>query len=182
MLNKPNTNALGLLPASIEQKAIIQNLARFYCYDLSRTMQSESGWEFPEDGLYDNFDEYLRLDKYWQEPGCHPFIVRIQRELAGFVLVDKKTTVENTEWNMSQFYIVARFQRQGFGKKIAIETFNKFLGGWEVRQIPKNKPAIAFWRAVVKDYTQGNYIEKTTLVVKPRPHEMNVLTFNNNKK
>ena len=42
---------------------------------------------------------------------------------------------------------------------MAGQVFDMFSGNWEVAQMERNTPAIAFWRSVVVEYTKGNYEE-----------------------
>ena len=48
---------------------------------------------------------------------------------------------------------------QGIGEAMARQTFDTFRGFWQVMQIAENEPAIAFWRAVIGEYTGGRYRE-----------------------
>ncbi len=170
---------ITLLPAPVEYKPVIENLARFYVYDLSRYSDNEPDWEFPEDGLYAADDVYFNFASFWCEPGSYPFIIRVQDELTGFVLVNKKGSMPDVDWYMSQFYVVARFQGKGVGREIARRIFDQFPGVWEVSQLPNNKPSIAFWRAVINEYTQGTYTEVRKTLPNPKPHEAIIQTFKN---
>lgn len=45
---------LKILPASIKDYPVIQNMARFYLYDMSKFCHHDaSDWAIPEDGLYE---------------------------------------------------------------------------------------------------------------------------------
>ena len=46
-----NSNSPVLIPALQIHRQIIQNMARFYVYDMSRHCGEERGWELPENGL-----------------------------------------------------------------------------------------------------------------------------------
>jgi len=41
---------------SVKDEKIIQNLGRFYVYDLSRYCRFLEGWQTPSNGLYERFD------------------------------------------------------------------------------------------------------------------------------
>jgi len=47
---------IKLVPASLSDYPVIQNMARFYVYDMSEYMGNEKGWEMPENGLYECID------------------------------------------------------------------------------------------------------------------------------
>jgi len=150
-----NTKHFKLIPATLADYPIIQNMARFYTYDLSEYMGFEEGWEMPENGLYECFD----FKKYWQDETALPFLIRYQNELAGFVIIDKKGSDLEVDFNMAQFFILRKFQHKGVGKYIATECFKKFRGTWEVMVMPVNDGAYQFWKSVIGDYTNNTFTE-----------------------
>ncbi len=168
---------IELIPASIKEKPVIKNLARFYVYELSRYDANQSRSKIPEDGLYEAYDKYFSFDSYWDKLGYHPFIIRVQDELAGFVLVNKNVSESDVDWHIAEFFIIAKFQGQGIGRQIAIKIFNQFSGTWEVMQMLLNKPAITFWKTVISDYTRGQYLEFRKTISEPEVHDMIVLKF-----
>lgn len=172
-----------LIAATVESKPVIINLARFYAYELSKYCGDNApGSEFPEDGLYVAHEVYFNFDSYWKKPGYFPFIVRVNNELAGFVLVDKKGSTPDVDWYMAEFFIVAKFQGMGVGRNIATQIFDKFPGVWEVMQMPENIPAIKFWEVVVGDYTKQHYDVCLKMIPDPEPHDMMVLKFQSSAK
>lgn len=46
------------------------------------------------------------------------------------------------------------------GKTIAKQIFDQYRGRWRVQQKERNYPAQAFWRSVIKEYTNNTYIER----------------------
>lgn len=160
--------------AELDMMPVIQNMARFYAYDLSKScgFYDLFDWSFPENGLY----EALDLSDYWK-PDHFAFLIRIDGELAGFALIDKIGTTPDVDWNMAQFFIVGKYQGKGIGHQVAIEIFSQFRGIWEVMQMPDNTPAIAFWKKVVSDFTNNKFSEERKVVQEPKPHENIVLKF-----
>lgn len=147
-----------LVPATINDYSVIQNMARFYAYDISRYCgQSYEGWEFPETGLYECTD-FLH---YFNKPDNHVFFIKVNEELAGFAIVDTFPKLPEVAFNMGQFYIVAKYQRSGIGKQAAKLLFDQFPGEWSVGVIPENTRALHFWRQVIEEYTHGNFTEIT---------------------
>lgn len=173
-VNKPFK--VQLIKASADAYPIVQNLARFYCYDISRTCGFIEDWDwvFPENGLYEGLD----VKSYFEDKDRAAFLVKIADELAGFVLIHKKGINPNTEWNMGQFFIVAKFQGKGVGKQAAHLAWQQFPGLWEVTVIPENTPALAFWRKTINDFTNGHYSEEIKSV-SPNTHQPNrhILSF-----
>jgi predicted acetyltransferase len=60
---------------------------------------------------------------------------------------------------MGEFFIARQHRRQGFGNSVATTLFDRFAGAWEVREMPMNTPAQAFWRKIIADYTVGAFTE-----------------------
>lgn len=160
--------------AELDMMPVIQNMARFYAYDLSKScgFYDLFDWSFPANGLYEAID----LSDYWK-PDHFPFYIKVDGELAGFALIDKKGTTPEVDWNMGQFFIVGKYQGKGIGHQVAIEIFSQFRGIWEVMQMPDNVPAIAFWKKVIADFTNNKFSEERKTVQEPKPHENIVLKF-----
>ena len=171
---------IQVLEASAADFPVVQNLVRFYVYDMSETM----GWACPESGLYGGCDD---LPEYWWTgstpeslariqarlqivipfnlhferwpPGCqgHPFLIRVAGELAGFAMVKQMAPSQVVDFDMGEFFVVRKFRRAGVGKQVAWQLFDRFPGQWEVRQLVDHLPAQTFWRAIIADYTDGHY-------------------------
>jgi predicted acetyltransferase len=167
-----------LVQATVADHATIQNMARFYVYDMSRHCGEESGWELPENGLYECFD----LGRYFHEKDRFAFLIRVHEELAGFALVNKVGTSSEVDWNIGEFFILAKFQRKGIAKTMAFQIFDRFDGVWEVAQMPKNLPAIRFWKKVVNEYSVGQFKESLQVIQESKPHPMIVLRFMSKKR
>lgn len=135
--------------APIEQKSVLRNLLELYIYDFT-----EFGpYDVDEHGLYG----YNHLDCYWNEEGRHPFIVKVDGKIAGFVLVEHK--VEDNYYYMSEFFIMKRYRGKNIGKEVAFQIFNLFPGVWEIAEMKTNIPAQVFWRKIINQYTTGNFEE-----------------------
>jgi predicted acetyltransferase len=147
---------IEIIPATIKDYPIIQNMARFYVYDLARYCgKSSEGWAIGEDGLYECFD----FKRYFEESDRKAFLVKARDELAGFILIDKEVKALSSDWNMGEFFILGRFQGEGVGSFVAREIWQMYPGIWEVSVIPENTPSLNFWRKVI-----GNYEEKIITV------------------
>lgn len=146
-----------LVAATISDYRVIQNMARFYVYDLSRECGFISKeWALPADGLYESFD----LKSYFEEQDKKAFLIKVDDELAGFVLLDKDTILPHTKWNMGEFFILAKFQGKGIGRQVAYQIWNKYPDIWEVRVIPENSRGLSFWRKAILNFTDNNYLEE----------------------
>ncbi len=169
----------NLIPATLEDYPVIQNMARFYVYDRTPSM----GWECPETGLFECID----FKHYFESPDERAFLIKVDNELAGFVLLDKMQLIEEVDkvdWNMGEFFILAKFQRQHFGTQIAKQIFYKFPGKWSVAVMPENAKAVKFWRKIIQDITADEFTEafkteeELTTAENPDPYAMIVFNFN----
>ena len=161
--------ALEILEARENDIPVIQNLARFYVYDMSEYM----GWRCPENGLFG-----CRDDDFWGSKRNHFFVVRVDNELAGFAVIEELDEDESADYDVAEFFILRKFRRRGIGSNVAQTLFDKFRGSWQVRQLPDNLPAPIFWRKVISEYTSGNYEESLEFLEK-YGFEMVIQRFNN---
>lgn len=165
---------IALVKATKEDKNTIQNLGRFYVYEMSRYCGFLPTWETPSNGLFECID----LSSYCEKSDRHAFLVKVNDELAGFVLINKVGSSPDVDWNVGEFFIVSKFQGKGVGSYVAEQIFNQFPGTWETTQIPENKAAIDFWKKVVNKYSNGKFEKTLKIIPKPKPRPMVVLKFN----
>lgn len=146
-----------LVAATTGDYQVIQNMARFYVYDLSRECGFISKeWALPSDGLYECFD----FKSYFEDPTKKAFLIKVDDELAGFVLLDKYVTLPNAKWNMGEFFVLAKFQGKGISSQIAYQIWNQHQGIWELRVIPENSRGLSFWHKTIINFTGNNYLEE----------------------
>ncbi|MDR6723617.1 putative acetyltransferase [Paenibacillus amylolyticus] len=149
---------LEVLQVPYEDKSLLSNLIQFYRYDSSEFDQNE----LTNHGVY----LYKYLDHQWTDEYRKPFYIKVDGELAGFVLVLKDIPKDYVKVStavqtniISDFFIMRKFRNKGYGQQTANFIFNTFRGAWEVRQTPQNKPANLFWKKVINDFTEGDYEE-----------------------
>jgi predicted acetyltransferase len=140
-------------PAELGEKAVLRNLLELYLYDFSEF----DGGEVGPDGLYG----HDTLDLYWTEAGRHPFLIRVDGQLAGFVLVNRHyyLPTQPDAHAIGEFFVMRKYRRSGVGEKVAVQIFQLFPGKWEVAQLADNLPAHLFWRKVIGRFTQDQYEE-----------------------
>lgn len=195
---------IQILDATEQDFPIVQNLVRFYVYDMSETM----GWPCPENGLYGGCDD---LPEYWWTSSTpeelesitqkltitipynmhfdrwpagyqgHPFMVRVDDELAGFAMIKQMGANDEADYDMGEFFIVRKFRRKGVGRTVAYYLFNRFPGIWQVRQMIAHKPAQAFWRQIITDYS-GNQVQESIQHIKKYDLDMIVQQFSSPRK
>ena len=161
-----------VIEASQQDQSVIQNLGRHYVYEMSRFCGHRPGWEVPSDGLYECRD----LSSYWKIPGM-AFFIKVDDELAGFALINKGGSDPHVEWDLGEFFVMAKFQGRGVGKSAAEQIFDRFPGVWEVRQMPENHSACVFWERVIRHYTRGQFSCEEKIIPSADPDPMVVLQF-----
>lgn len=129
---------LELIPASQDQQPVLANLPELYAHDFSEFHHLELG----ENGRFG----YSSLPLYWSDPGRHPFLIRIDGNLAGLALVKK---VNGQLWDMAEFFVVRGCRRHGIGTQAAHEVWTRFPGAWQVRVMEGNVPAQLFWARAI---------------------------------
>jgi hypothetical protein len=101
--------SLSVQPASSEERALLENLTQFYYYDFSEVLEMH----VDEDGRFANVD----LSPYWVDEWRHPFLLRVDKRVAGFALISarSKITGKSGVFDMTEFFVLRRFRRHGMG-------------------------------------------------------------------
>ena len=101
------------------------------------------------------------MARWFADDSSHPLIILKDERPAGFALVSRppRNQREEIDFCMAEFFISPRSRRRGIGRDAACLIFNRFAGTWEVMEFLYNKPAVAFWRAIVSEYTQSKFRE-----------------------
>ena len=160
---------IEIISAVHQDLKIIQNLSLFYYYEMSKYTK----WNLNHEGLFQAID----LSRYGNEQDRHLFLIKVNKELAGFALVNKVGSLPSVDWTLAEFFILGKFQGQNVGRTVAFKLFKRYPGIWEVRQFPENSPAIHFWNKVVDQFTKGAFTREESIIEDPYPHVMIILRF-----
>ena len=135
-----------IVPAAPEHATILANLLELYVHDFSEFLKVKIG----ADGRFG----YESLPLYWSEPGRLAFLVRVDGNLAGLVLVKRGSELSGDEsaWDMAEFFVLRAYRRRGIGTQIAHEVWRRFPGIWEVRVMLANVSAEHFWAHAISEY------------------------------
>jgi predicted acetyltransferase len=136
-----------VIRAAPEQQPILAHLLELYAHDFSEIADLEIG----ADGRFG----YEQLPLYWQEPQRHPFLIKVNGKLAGFVFVHQGSLIsgEKEIWDVAEFFVVRGYRRHGIGMKAAQQVWKMFSGQWEVRVMERNVAAKEFWERAVSEFT-----------------------------
>lgn len=145
--------SIEIQPATVADKLILRHLFQLYLYDFSEFDDAE----LDAHGLYD----YPRIDHYWTEDSRHPYLIRVDDQLAGFALVREldESEADMPTYSIAEFFILRKYRGRGIGKAVAFWLFDRFHGPWYVGQYVTNKPSHIFWRKVIGEYTDGQFEE-----------------------
>lgn len=144
----------NLVKVEEKDKDIIYNLMQLYIHDLSLYEDETTNFKLLDNGLYE-MSKYIGL--YWKEESRHPYILKCNNELAGFVLYRYN---ENNMNEIAEFFVINKYRRAGAGTFMANSIFEKYKGKWEVRTLLKNERAQNFWRNVINKNTNGKFTEQ----------------------
>lgn len=140
--------------ASIEHYPMIQNMARFYLYDMTKECgRIADSWHIPSDGLYECID----LLRYFNEASRRPYFIKVYDKIAGFIMIDQVTSTPSSKWNMGEFFVLGQYQGTGIGRIVAQQVWAMCPGLWEVSVIPENQPAHDFWEKIISEYTHNDF-------------------------
>ena len=144
---------MDLVPATRDDKAVLLALNELYTYDFSELL----GLDVGEDGRFGG----ARLDRHFEDPRCHPFLIRVDGKLAGFALHEGRSRLTRDEGvnDVAEFFVLRKYRKHAVGTRAACALFDRFPGPWEVRQVRANAGATAFWRKVIERYTGGAFEE-----------------------
>ena len=141
-----------VVEASAEEAFIFNNLGELYVHDFSQIVPSELN-------AAGRFDHYFLRDCWGRQSDS--VRIRVADRLAGFAIVGRgsRLTGDPVVHDLSEFFIVRRYRRQGMGTLAAAALFGLRRGTWEVRELAGNAAAQAFWRSAIGVYTSGHFDE-----------------------
>lgn len=138
---------IKLVRINLQDQPLLENLLEFYVYEFSAYL---SYVRLGDQGRY-VFD----ATHFVSDERFYSFLIRVDGEIAGFAIVEDRKDYRS----IKEFFVMRKFTRSGVGKKVAFDLFSMFEGKWEVHQVEKNYPAQAFWRSVIKEFTNNEYRE-----------------------
>lgn len=137
---------------TLAHKETLRNVMALYLYEFSQY----GGEDVDEDGRF----PYRYFDLYWTEAGRFPYLIQVNDQIAGLVLVRTLDDGDDPLFHLAEFFVMAKYRRQGVGREAAFRLFDRYQGRWEVQQEAANLPAQTFWRAIIGAYTDGRYHEE----------------------
>lgn len=150
------TSRVTLHHADQGDKEVLRNLLSLYLHDLSEFLDTI---EVNETGRF----EFDVLDMYFESPIFHPILLRVDGQLAGFILLTEAPYVKpGCDYCIQEFFIVKTYRGQGVGTQAVGELYRIFPGTYFLVVLEKNQVALHFWRTVHARY-RLSYEEGMTL-------------------
>ena len=146
---------VNIKKASRKRLPVFERMMQLYLYDFSEI----EGFDVDREGLFRPGPS--RLESYWTDPDRFPFLIYANSKIAGFVLVNDYTCLEENAGakSIAEFFVMRKYRRRGIGKAAAFLVFDRFPGKWEVRQIRSNLDGYHFWKRVIAEYTENRFTE-----------------------
>ena len=147
---------VDLISAEPAHRPVLSDLLHLY----AREFNEFHPVQFGTDGWF----VYRDLPKYWQEAGKHPFLIKIDGTIAGFVLVQQTRAIsgDHPVWEIAEFFVLTEFRRRGAGMDAAHQVWNRFPGMWQVRVLQANDAGFHFWDQAILRFT-GNPAQPSAL-------------------
>ena len=139
-------------PATPEDASVLSDLLELYQFELRTIFALARG----PDGCFG----YARLPPYWSEPETHfPFLIRVGERVAGFALATRGSPASDDPivLDVAEFFVRTTERRAGVARRAASLLWDRLPGRWTVRVAEANATGLAFWSAVVRDYTRGTF-------------------------
>lgn len=129
-----------------EERMILEKMLQLYLHDISLY--------FPMDfnsrtGEY----AYDSLDTYFSDDSNFSYFIKIENEIAGFILVD----TNNNDNVIQEMFVMNNYKSKGVGEEAVTLVLNKYRGKWIIRSLPNSPKAEKFWNKTVKNYTKDNF-------------------------
>jgi len=168
-----------LYEATLADYATIENMWRYYVYDMGRYCGFIKGWECPIDLSFVPDD----LTHYFLDQAKQVYLVKVGGQLAGFVFLKKCVVSSSVEWRVCEFFIAGKYQSIGIGQQVAKEVFSLYPGKWSLTVMPENLGALKFWRKTIKEVLGVEYtevhktVEELATPENPDPYPMIAFNF-----
>lgn len=143
---------------SAQDRSWIQSIYGEYLKDLSAVSMNTG--MFPVSGEFGEREDDL-LGRWFADDGSYPLLILQNDKPVGFALVCRPPRNQRgpVDYRMAEFFVLEASRRRGLGRLAAQLIFRRFAGSWEITEFQSNAAAVAFWRAVVTEFTAGRYRE-----------------------
>ena len=89
--------------------------------------------------------------RYWQDPDWSANLLRVNGEIAGFVLIERSEVPGIDALELADIFILKRYRRKGIGRALMGQVLMGGHENWLVRYYAQDDVADAFWNKVMQD-------------------------------
>lgn len=163
-----------------EHRTLLTNLYQLFLYELSCFVDSivlrPDGTFGSRNSADRDWDHYLHPDEGYKDNQGYAFIVMVDNEPAGFMLVSPRETADVLRWHVTDFFFLRRFQRQKIAMP-ALILITRLLGfnrRWSFRFDVRNRPMVVLLQQFMDaadclSITQlSEHIREVQLLIHPR--------------
>ncbi|MBB5019154.1 putative acetyltransferase [Chitinivorax tropicus] len=133
---------IDLIRTELSALPIIRNLYQFYAYDSS----DWEGSDVEENGQFYLDGDYLR--RYWDEPGWSANLIKVNDEIAGFLLIEHDSLPDLPFPEFADLFLLKRFRRMGIGQQIVEGVMLATAHPWIVMSYEADETSQAFWQSI----------------------------------
>ena len=141
-----------IIEVTKEEKDKLYKLLQYALYDGSNYIDNELNDECTF--------KYDWFENYFTDKDRTAYFIKSNGKYIGMVMVNENLKFNKTGKCISEFFIMPKYRRNHIGKRVAFDIFEKFKGDWEVQPMENNKIAYSFWKSIISEYTNNNYITK----------------------
>lgn len=140
-----------IIKVKLEEKDVLYNLIEKYLYEFSQWDKMDVN----ENGVYG----YEYLDCYFTERNRFPYFIKVDNQLAGFVMVNDYQEIPDveTDFCIAEFFVMYKYRRNGVGRESLFKVLELHHGKWQLKRHPHNMASVYFWNKVISEYTDNNY-------------------------
>ncbi len=182
MEKQKGPHVIDLMGPDSVYKTVIRNLFIFYRYEMLLSNHYETALSPPvgvtdeswRSGAWPNahgvinglhsqtHDESVNgMDVFWEWPNMQAYLILLNGWPAGFAFVaSPPNATRGVDYRLQEFFVLNKARRLGVGTRAARMLFDRLPGRWELSYDPENLPAVAFWRKLITDYTNGHFTEE----------------------
>lgn len=102
-----------------------------------------------ENGKFDSTNTYLYLER----DELHPFFIRYEDKIVGFVLICSPPFVpEGVDYTVQELFLLKKYQGMNIASKGIEMALDQFKGKITISQLEANKPAVSFWKKYYQEH------------------------------
>lgn len=114
------------------------NMFNYYLYELSAYSLEDIG----TNGTFEMDD----TSPYYQDERLHPYFIKVNENLVGFILITSPPYVaEGVDYSVQELFILPKYRGMKIAKEAAMRIFRLFPGRYDVGMFKSNAKAVKFW-------------------------------------